>query len=290
MRLLLPGCVLVVAACVGGCNSNETPTAPTPSNNTVIYGVIGASDSIGVGGSVPCVPFDASCPTGTGYVYVVKRRFEADGATVQLFNRGVPAAVLSQAIVTLARDIGRTDLLATFIDQMPQFISASATHISIFAGGNDANVIGENVRLGRGGADPRGFIDQQVRQFGVDLVDLVSRLRARAPNARIVAMNLPNLGAAPYVSSRPTAERSILQSIAVGLSDRVNALSAQNVTVVDLMCEGRLYTAANFSTDGFHPSDSGYALIADLLYPALRNGTTPTPSSSCPQRTLLPVF
>jgi lysophospholipase L1-like esterase len=131
-----------------------------------------------------------------------------------------------------------------------------------------------------------GFVDQQVAQFGVDLADLVGRLRTRSPNARIVAMNLPNLAAAPYVSSASPGEKSILQRIAVGLSDRVNALATQGVTVVDLMCDSRLYNPANFSADGFHPSDAGYAFMAEQLYPALRNGTAAPPSGSCAPRTI----
>jgi lysophospholipase L1-like esterase len=288
--------LIFVCAGIGmaaACNRAETPTNPTPAHtpaNQVNYAVVGASDAVGFGGTQPCLPFDPECPSGTGYAYVIKRRFQSEGATVQLSNRGVPGAVLSPAMLTLARDIGRNDIPGNFLEQIVPFVPASATHISIFAGGNDANVIAQNVRAGRGGADIRGFIDQQVRQFGTDLTELVSRLRARAPNARIAAMNLPNLGAAPYVSSLSTQDRSMLQRIATGITDRINALSSQGVTVVDLMCESRLYSAANFSSDGFHPNDAGYALMAELLYPALRNGTAPTPSANCAQRTLLPVF
>jgi lysophospholipase L1-like esterase len=279
---------LVMAA---ACNRAETPTNPTPPVvNQVHYAVVGASDAVGYGGTQPCLPFDPDCPAGTGYAYVIKRRFQSEGATVQLSNRGVPGAVLSPAMLTLARDIGRNDIPGNFLEQIVPFIPSGATHISIFAGGNDANVIAQNVRAGRGGSDVQGFVDQQVRQFGTDLTELVSRLRARAPNARIAALNLPNLGAAPYVSSLSTRDRSVLQRIATGLTDRINALGAQGVTVVDLMCEPRLYSAANFSSDGFHPNDAGYALMADLLYPALRNGASPTPSSNCPQRTLLPAL
>ncbi len=82
-----------------------------------------------------------------------------------------------------------------------------------------------------------------------------------------------------------------MQRIAVSLTDRINALAAQNVLVVDLMCEPRVYDSSSFSSDGFHPSDRGYALMADLAYPALaataRRHARP---STCPQRTLLPVF
>ena len=167
----------------------------------------------------------------------------------------------------------------------------TTTHITIFAGGNDTNVIAQAVRAGRGGSDIRGFIDAAVRQWGSDYDELIRRLRARAPNARIVALNLPNLGAAPYLSGNTTEERSVVQRIAVGLSDRVNALAAQNVLVVDLLCEPRVYDVqqlliATASTRTIAATQS----IAELTYPRLATGTGGAPSPSCAQRTLLPAF
>jgi lysophospholipase L1-like esterase len=97
-----------------------------------------------------------------------------------------------------------------------------------------------------------------------------------------------NLAGAPYLSSRPASEKSIMQRIAVGISDRVNALTAKNVLVVDLMCDARLYQPSNYASDGFHPGDGGYQVFADLTYPALANGTGATPNTNCPQRRLFP--
>jgi hypothetical protein len=59
---------------------------------------------------------------------------------------------------------------------------------------------------------------------------------------------------------------------------------------VDLMCEARIYDGGHVSSDGFHPNDPGYQLMADLGYPALDAGTAPTPSSTCAQRTVFPAF
>ena len=117
-----------------------------------------------------------------------------------------------------------------------------------------------------------------------------SATAGRAPNARIVALNLPNLGAAPYLSGNTVEERSIVQRIAVGLSDRVNALTSPNLLVADLMCAPRVYDSSSDSSDGFHPSDRGYATMAELAYPRLATGSGAAPSSSCAQRTLLPQY
>jgi lysophospholipase L1-like esterase len=276
--------VLLVGA---ACKKTDTPTAPTPTS-PVFYTAVAASDGSGFGGSVPCLPFDPDCPSGTGYVYLLKRRLQSDGRDVSLRNLAVLGSVLSPAIQALSRDIGR-DILSTFFDQVT-VVPPNTTHVTIFAGGNDTNVIAQNIRAGRGAADIKAFVAQHVNQWGADYEELIRRIRARAPNARIVALNVPNLGAAPYVAGNSTLERSIVQHIAVAITDRVNALASQSVLVVDLMCDPRVYDAASFSSDGFHPNDRGYTVMADLTYPAVANGTASAPSSSCPQRALLPVF
>lgn len=286
-RSLWLGCV-VGALLAGACGQADSPTGPSP-DGPVVYGVVGASDALGIGSSVPCIIFALECPGGTGYAYVVQRRLQADGLTVELANRGIPGAVISGAFQSLARDSG-TDVLATFLDQIAPFVPSNATHVSIFAGGNDANVVGRAVRAGLAGSDIRGFVDRQVQQFGADFEELVNRIRSRAPNARIVAMNLPNLAAAPYLASAPAIERSVMQRIAVGMADRINAMAGRNVIVIDLLCDARVYQPGHYSSDGFHPNDQGYELIADLLYPALRHGSAPPPSSACPQRSVVPAL
>jgi lysophospholipase L1-like esterase len=97
-----------------------------------------------------------------------------------------------------------------------------------------------------------------------------------------------NLAGAPYVASRPPSEKSIMQRIAVGISDRVNALTSRQVLVVDLMCDARLYVPSNYASDGFHPGDNGYAIFAEDALPALRDGANNQPNTNCAQRRLFP--
>lgn len=285
--------LLAVFSAAIACSKSENPTSPTPTANDgpIFYTAIGASDGIGFGSSAPCIPF-TDCPDGAGYVQILRRRLRDNfkSRTVEHMNLSIPGAVLSKAIEDLARDIGQpiSDLAGNFIDRQSKFVPTNTTHVTIFAGGNDANVIGRAALAGRGGNDPSAYIDAQVRQWGVDLEDLINRIRARAPNARIVALNMINLAGAPYVSSRPTSEKSIMQRIAVGISDRVNALTAKNVLVVDLMCDARLYQPSNYASDGFHPGDGGYQIFADDAYPALANGTGSQPNTNCAQRRLFP--
>ncbi len=80
-----------------------------------------------------------------------------------------------------------------------------------------------------------------------------------------------------------------MQRIAVGMSERVNALVAPNVFVVDLMCDARILEPASFSSDGFHPSDRGYALMADLAYTAVTSATYPAPAADCALKRVAPI-
>ena len=288
IRPTLTFALLVLAAAAGCTRLGDSPTGPGEGSPTgVSYTAIGASDGIGFGGTQPCIPFTA-CPNGTGYVQRLVRRLEQQGAVSHL-NLSIPGAVLSPTIEELARQIGRT-VPGNFLDREAPFVATGATLVTIFAGGNDANVLAQAARAGAGGGDLRAFLDQQIRQWGDDYSALVRRVRERAPNARIVALNLPNLAGAPYVAGESVADRSVLQYIAVGLTDRTNALASQNVIVVDLMCRSDLYQAANFSSDGFHPNDAGYALMAEAAWPALSGGATAPPPSTCGQRTLVPAF
>ena len=286
LRLLTAALVVLTLA---GCkSSSDTPTGPSPTDGPISYTAIGASDGIGIGSSSPCLPF-TECPDGLGYVQILRRDLVATGRTVTHRNLSVPGSVLSRVVFDLAREIGRPidELAGNFIERQAPFVPADTTHVTIFAGGNDTNVISEAAAR-RGGSDVNGFIDAQVQQWGRDLNDLISRVRSRAPNARIVALNVPNLAGAPYVASRPTSDKSVIQRVAVGLSDRVNALTSQNVLVVDLLCDGRLYQPSNYASDGFHPGDGGYRVFAELTLPALRDGANNQPNPNCAQRRLFP--
>ena len=56
------------------------------------------------------------------------------------------------------------------------------------------------------------------------------------------------------------------------------------------MCDPRVLEPSSFSGDGFHPSDRGYALMAELTYPAMVNPSHPPPPADCGQRRLFPAY
>lgn len=274
--VLLAGCGLIK-------NDNEPTPPPTPAN-VVNYTAVGASDAIGYGGSTPCIPF-TDCPNGTGYVQTVARRFTGDGKTVTLLNLGVPGSVLGPGIEAIGNGLGR-GIPGNFIEEELPFVSTSATLVTVFAGGNDGNTIGAAIKAGLGGTDQTAYIDAQKAGFGSDMKKLVAGIKTKAPNARIVILNLPNLAGMPYAAGLSLTEKRVLQQIAVGFSSEINAMQTQGALVLDLMCDAGFYQPGIFSSDGFHPNDLGYARIADLVYAAARNGTVTAPKSSCAQMSL----
>jgi lysophospholipase L1-like esterase len=272
-----------------GLGSNSGPTAPTgppAPGSTIVYSAIGASDANGVGSSVQCFPF-TDCPNGTGYVPVTVRQLKAQGFSVTLSNLGVATFVIGPDFQALGQQVGH-GAEGNFIDQEMPYVLKNSTVVTIFAGGNEVNTITAALGAGAGGADPAGFVDRQVQAFGADYATLLNGIRGNAPSARIIALNLPNMAGLPYLASASPAQRQAAQRAAVGMTTTViNALTGQNILIVDLMCDPRAYQTANYSSDGLHPNDAGYAFIAAKVIAAITTGSA-APQMSCSAMSLIP--
>lgn len=280
----------VIGAMAGACASPSSPDDNGPGtggNSAVFYTAVGASDAIAIGASVSCLPF-IDCPAGTGYVQIIHRQLAEGGRTVNLLNLGIPGAVLSPRIQAISQAYGpRVDF--NFIDRELPFVSRDSTVVTIFAGGNDTNVVARSIS-GSANGNPRAYVDDQVRQFASEMASLVDGIRARAPGARIVIANLANFAGTPFISGYTLDQRRALQQISVGFSkEAINPLAARpNVAVVDLLCEERFYAPSAYSSDGFHPNDTGYAIMAEMMLRAIRETTYPAPSGSCGRMTIVP--
>lgn len=293
LRRLIPLVLLVAAIPVSGCDRVRdalTPTSPSavgpPAANAAIhYSAMGASDALGVGSTTPCQPFSA-CPNGTGYTHLLSRDLRARGHEVTFINLGIPTAVLSPAIQEVARAKGR-EVPANLIDHELAFLAPGSTLVTIFGGANDVNALGHALKQGAAGADVKGYIDSQVRAFGADFDRLVRGVKSRAPGAFIIVINIPNLAVFPYASSYTLQEKQALQYISVAFTKEANRQAGSGVAVLDLMCDPAIYDSAKVSSDGFHPSDAGYAYLTQRLLPIV-SGSTTTPSSSCSQMTQVP--
>jgi lysophospholipase L1-like esterase len=287
LAILLPAVFLTVS-----CSGSQSPSGPTPlpqPNSTVNYTAIAASDGNGVGSSVPCIPFagTSDCPNGKGYVYVAASQLKANGFTVNLSNLSIPTGVIGRDFQDLGAQYGHFDAV-NFIEAEAPFVNANSTLITIFAGANDVNTVTSALGGGAGANDQIGFINMEIKAFGADYATLLTLLRGRAPSARIVVLNLPNMGAMPFLAGASPAQRQAAQKLSVGMTTTViNPLTAQNVLVIDMMCDPRSYQASTYSSDGFHPSDAGYAWMAGEVVSAATTAYR-SPQPSCTQMSLVP--
>jgi len=223
-----------------------------------------------------------------GYVQVAGRTLRSQNFTVRLDNLGIPTSVISSTFAQLGANYGRT-IVGNFIEQEMPFVKSDTTVVTIFAGGNDVNTITSALGGGAGGSDPAGFIDNQVRAFANDYNTLVSGIRSRASQTRIVILNLPNLAGLPYLAGASVSQRQAAQRAAVGMTrTAINPLVSSSIAVVDLMCDSRSYQASTYSSDGFHPNDAGYAFIASEVVKAITSSSYPAPQSSCAAMTIVP--
>ncbi|HXE79202.1 MAG TPA: SGNH/GDSL hydrolase family protein [Vicinamibacterales bacterium] len=274
--LLLTLCLVVLtAACGSKGEDDDGGPGPSPMPNTVRYTAIGASDAIGFGSSVPCVPFDTVCANGRGYVAIIARTLRSSGKEVILSNLGVPGQVLGPEIQQIGNTYGR-GIPGNFLQQQMPFVRSGVTLVTIFAGGNDTNAVATAIDRGAAGSNVNAYIDARVQTFAADYQTLVRGVRERAGGSpRIIVLNLPNFAGLPYTQKFTSTQRRWMQRISVGFSRAANALRDQGVHVVDLLCDARSYQPGNYSSDGFHPDDSGYEFIAEKVLQAI--GTDPPP-------------
>ena len=285
MRVLRVAMLVLVLPLLGGCDILQNPDEPTPFDELVNYDALGASDTIGHGGSNPCVPL-VPCTSGSGYVQQVTRRLESDGHEVNLRNLGWPGMVLSPETQKLMEDAGTcvqqgTNVCRNMLLEGAPYIRRVATLVTIFMGANDANAIGRAIRDGRtSGLSQTEFIEWQIDKFAQDMQVAVTTVRTEAPEARIVILNLPNMANTPYAADLTTSEKRVLQALTVGFTEGINALDGGNVEVVDLMCDANFYKPGIFSSDGVHPNDTGYNYLTERVYAAVTS-SVPDPRASC---------
>ena len=213
---------------------------------------IGASDVSGFGSSVPCFPY-TDCPSGTGYAFgrsapAPSAELYSDGDELTVFRR----RCISRPFQDLGRQYGK-EIFGNFIEGEMPFIPADATLVTIFAGANDVNVITAALGGGAGGSgDPGGLH----RPAGQDISATISRRcwpasaqRRVRPHHRVEPAE--HRGHAVLAPQSPLPERQAAQRASVRMTTTViNTLP--NVTVVDLMCDPRMYQTIDlFRPTGF---------------------------------------
>ncbi|GAC1360174.1 MAG: hypothetical protein NVS2B12_30000 [Ktedonobacteraceae bacterium] len=109
-----------------------------------------------------------------------------------------------------------------------------------------------------------------LKDYRAGLDTLFTRLQQAAPQARIVVANVPDL---TYIPRFQKADRAALRKqISAYNSIISDVVQSHHVMLVDLYTQWQtLATHPEYiSSDGYHPSVSGYAQLAEIFYQILR--------------------
>lgn len=114
-------------------------------------------------------------------------------------------------------------------------------------------------------------------QFARNYEKILSTLRNET-EARIVVANIPDISSAPRI---PDFARSQYQQTIIAFNQQLEVIAARHeATIFDVYTITHDQLQAHpefFSSDGFHPSDAGYELWADQMWPVIARtiGITP---------------
>ncbi|HSW94907.1 MAG TPA: GDSL-type esterase/lipase family protein [Patescibacteria group bacterium] len=156
-------------------------------------------------------------------------------AGTEYLNLGVSGSLASQAVR----------------EQLPAAIAAGPQLVTIWLAVNDLNA------------------SITASDYATALRSVVAPL-VSGTSARIFVGDVPDLRSVPAYAG--TDQTALLARIAAynGAIAAVAATFPERVTVVDLFSgSGPLVSTITVSADGFHPSDAGYALIADRFAAAI---------------------
>jgi acyl-CoA thioesterase-1 len=170
-----------------------------------------------------------------GYVARLFRKIVAQRPESKLTNLCVSGATTS-------------DVLRS---QLDRGVNANANLITLGIGINDIG---------------NGF---SIEQFSRNYEAILSRLRSDT-KATIVVTNLPDISSAPRI---PLLMRDGYRAQIVEFNSRLEEVARRhNVTIFDVYSITHAELASHpeyFSGDGFHPSDAGYQLWAEQMWPTL---------------------
>jgi acyl-CoA thioesterase-1 len=171
------------------------------------------------------------------------------GYVARLFKRIVAVRPDSKLTNLCVSGATTSDVLR---DQLEQGLATKPNLITLGIGIND---IGHSV---------------SIDDFGKNFETIVSRLQNET-QARIVVSNLPDISSAPRI---PEFARVQYQQMIVAFNQRLQAIATRyDVTVFDVQKVTHEQLPAHpefFSSDGFHPSDAGYELWADEMWPLMK--------------------
>ncbi len=170
------------------------------------------------------------------------------GYVARLFRRIVPSRAGSELINLCVSGATTSDVLR---NQIEKGVSNQPNLVTLGIGIND---IGHGLSL---------------EQFSKNYEEILRRLKS-GTSARIVVTNIPDISSAPRI---PEVLRGEYQRLITQFNQALEEIAGRHgVTVFDVYRVTREELPAHpefFSDDGFHPSDEGYELWAERMWPTI---------------------
>ena len=108
-----------------------------------------------------------------------------------------------------------------------------------------------------------------IEQFARNYEEILSTVQHKT-HARIVVTNIPDISSAPRI---PGPMRREYQQQIIRFNERLEEIAKRHgVTIFDMYTISKDELPSHpeyFSSDGFHPSDSGYELWAEQMWPTI---------------------
>jgi lysophospholipase L1-like esterase len=195
-----------------------------------VYTALGASDATGKGSTAyPSVP-------NGGYVYGIAAWLQARQPSWVLRNRGVNGYTAPEIVAAT----------------LPLAIADQPALVTVTAGGNDV------LQSAGAGEDTSAL----AARFETAYATILRRLRQET-SAHIVTANVPDMTLWPFAAVWDETRRQLARADVLALNAVIARVAATyGVPVLDLYSDPASYDPANFSADGFHANDTGYAILA----------------------------
>lgn len=231
---------MCVTACSSGLTGAQVRGSASPAAPPIVYAAIGASETVGVG---------ATDPTRDAWPQVLYRTALPESAV--FYNFGIPGATVQTALDR----------------ELPAALTVRPTLVTVWLNVND-------LVEGLGVAAYEAQLDQLIhalRQGGATRV-----LVANTPFLDRLPVYLACLRASSQGALCPTqVTPDVLNAAVAGYNASIaRVVNREGAILVDLHSQGEVPDLHPdwVSSDGYHPSTSGYAAIASEFAAALKSG------------------
>ncbi|HEX6732542.1 MAG TPA: SGNH/GDSL hydrolase family protein [Pyrinomonadaceae bacterium] len=225
---------LLLCAVLTSCRSTTSVDVPRPAGDPV-----NNSSSIKDG---PIIYVALGDSTGAG---VGARE---GGYVVRIFNRLLTKRPGSRLVNKCVSGATTADVIHY---QLKEGINANPTLVTLGIGIND---IGHGVSL---------------QEFAKNYQAILSQVKNRT-NARVIVTNIPDISSAPQI---PATMRQQYQQSIIQFNRKLEEIASRHGAVIfdvfSITHDALPSHPEYFSADGFHPSDKGYELWAEEMWPTV---------------------